>query len=53
MRYHQQYQREMKGMAGSATAAEGTLTRDYVDQCGQVCDQRTFWENGPLPWSVM
>ncbi|XP_006778813.1 PREDICTED: nebulin-related-anchoring protein [Myotis davidii] len=35
VRYHQQYQREMKGMAGSATAAEGTLTRDYVDQCGQ------------------
>ncbi|XP_036191835.1 nebulin-related-anchoring protein isoform X7 [Myotis myotis] len=35
VRYHQQYQREMKGMAGSATAAEGTLTKDYVDQCGQ------------------
>ncbi|XP_059517442.1 nebulin-related-anchoring protein isoform X4 [Myotis daubentonii] len=35
VRYHQQYQREMKGMAGSATAAEGTLARDYVDQCGQ------------------
>uniref|UniRef100_G1P101 Nebulin related anchoring protein n=1 Tax=Myotis lucifugus TaxID=59463 RepID=G1P101_MYOLU len=35
VRYHQQYQREMKGMASSATAAEGTLTRDYVDQCGQ------------------
>lgn len=47
VRYHQQYQREMKGMAGSATAAEGTLTRDYVDQCGQVCDKMTFWENGP------
>ncbi|XP_036294983.1 nebulin-related-anchoring protein isoform X12 [Pipistrellus kuhlii] len=35
VRYHQQYQREMKGMAGSAMAAEGTLARDYVDQCGQ------------------
>ncbi|XP_070288342.1 nebulin-related-anchoring protein isoform X5 [Myotis yumanensis] len=35
VRYHQQYQREMKGMAGSAMAAEGTLTKDYVDQCGQ------------------
>ncbi|XP_045047452.2 nebulin-related-anchoring protein isoform X6 [Desmodus rotundus] len=30
VRYHQQYQREMKGMAGSATGAEGTQ-----DQYGQ------------------
>ncbi|XP_066211319.1 nebulin-related-anchoring protein isoform X2 [Saccopteryx leptura] len=35
VRYHQQYQREMKGMAGSAPGAEGTLTKDCVDQCGQ------------------
>ncbi|KAF6110373.1 nebulin related anchoring protein [Phyllostomus discolor] len=35
VRYHQQYQREMKGMAGSATGAEGTLTKDYTDQYGQ------------------
>lgn len=42
VRYHQQYQREMKGMAGSAMTAEGTLARDYVDQCGQVCDKMTF-----------
>ncbi|KAM5323089.1 nebulin-related-anchoring protein isoform 6-T6 [Glossophaga mutica] len=35
VRYHQQYEREMKGMAGSAAGAEGTLTKDYVNQYGQ------------------
>ncbi|KAK2099022.1 hypothetical protein P7K49_024473 [Saguinus oedipus] len=35
VRYHQQYQKEMRGMAGSATGAEGTLTRECVDQYGQ------------------
>lgn len=41
VRYHQQYQREIKGMAGPATGAEGTLTKEYVDQYGQVCDKMT------------
>ncbi|XP_073650059.1 nebulin-related-anchoring protein isoform X2 [Tursiops truncatus] len=31
VRYHQQYQGETKGVAG----AEGTLTKEYVDQYGQ------------------
>ncbi|XP_036988749.2 nebulin-related-anchoring protein isoform X4 [Artibeus jamaicensis] len=35
VRYHQQYQREMKGRAGSAAGAEGTLMKDYTDQYGQ------------------
>ncbi|XP_028336890.1 nebulin-related-anchoring protein isoform X5 [Physeter macrocephalus] len=35
VRYHQQYQRETKGMAGPAAGAEGTLTKEYVDQYGQ------------------
>ncbi|XP_036919786.1 nebulin-related-anchoring protein isoform X5 [Sturnira hondurensis] len=35
VRYHQQYQREMRGRAGSAAGAEGTLTKDYMDQYGQ------------------
>ncbi|XP_045709716.1 nebulin-related-anchoring protein isoform X3 [Phyllostomus hastatus] len=35
VRYHEQYQREMKGMAGSAAGAEGTLTKDYTNQYGQ------------------
>lgn len=44
VRYHQQYQREMKGMAGPATGAEGTVTKEYVDQYGQVCDEMTSWD---------
>ncbi|KAM7074172.1 nebulin-related-anchoring protein isoform 6-T6 [Molossus nigricans] len=35
VRYHQQYHREVKGMAGSAAAAEGTWTKDSAGQCGQ------------------
>ncbi|XP_019502114.1 PREDICTED: nebulin-related-anchoring protein [Hipposideros armiger] len=35
VRYHQQYEREIKGMAGPAAGAEGTLTKEYVDQYGQ------------------
>ncbi|KAM9051393.1 nebulin-related-anchoring protein [Megaptera novaeangliae] len=35
VRYHQQYQRETKGTAGPAAGAEGTLTKEYVDQYGQ------------------
>ncbi|XP_052516684.1 nebulin-related-anchoring protein isoform X6 [Budorcas taxicolor] len=35
VRYHQQYQREMKGMAGPAAGAEGPLPKDYMDQYGQ------------------
>ncbi|XP_017393940.1 nebulin-related-anchoring protein isoform X7 [Cebus imitator] len=35
VRYHQQYQKEIRGMAGSATGAEGTLARECVDQYGQ------------------
>lgn len=41
VRYHQQYHREMKGMAGPATGAEGTLTKEYVDQYSQVGDNMT------------
>nr|XP_058910805.1 nebulin-related-anchoring protein isoform X7 [Kogia breviceps] len=35
VRYHQQYQRETKGTAGPAAGAEGTLTKEYMDQYGQ------------------
>ncbi|XP_067565443.1 nebulin-related-anchoring protein isoform X1 [Pseudorca crassidens] len=35
VRYHQQYQGETKGMAGPVAGAEGTLTKEYVDQYGQ------------------
>ncbi|XP_057590930.1 nebulin-related-anchoring protein isoform X5 [Hippopotamus amphibius kiboko] len=35
VRYHQQHQREMKGMTGPAAGAEGTSTKEYVDQYGQ------------------
>ncbi|XP_068404702.1 nebulin-related-anchoring protein [Eschrichtius robustus] len=35
VKYHQQYQRETKGTAGPAAGAEGTLTKEYVDQYGQ------------------
>ncbi|XP_062958084.1 nebulin-related-anchoring protein isoform X4 [Cynocephalus volans] len=35
VRYHQQYQKGMKGMAGPANGAEGTLTKECVDQYGQ------------------
>eukprot|EP00069_Balaena_mysticetus_P021133 bmy_03047T0 len=35
VRYHQQYQREMKETAGPAAGAEGTLTKEDVDQYGQ------------------
>uniref|UniRef100_A0A8C6IJJ7 Nebulin-related-anchoring protein n=1 Tax=Mus spicilegus TaxID=10103 RepID=A0A8C6IJJ7_MUSSI len=42
VRYHQQYHREMKGMA-SPVGAEGGMTKDSVDRCGQVyseeCDE--------------
>lgn len=34
----------MKGMAGPATGAEGTVTKEYVDQYGQVCDEMTSWD---------
>lgn len=44
VRYHQQYQREMKGMAGPATGAEGAMMKEYVDQYGQVCDKMTSWD---------
>ena len=36
MRYHQQYQREMKGKA-SSVGAEGGVTKECADQYGQVC----------------
>ncbi|XP_032137564.1 nebulin-related-anchoring protein isoform X9 [Sapajus apella] len=35
VRYHQQYQKEIRGMAGSAPGAEGTLAKECVDQYGQ------------------
>ncbi|CAO2585902.1 Nebulin-related-anchoring protein [Lemmus lemmus] len=42
VRYHQQYQREMKGKA-SSVGAEGGMTKECVDQYGQVyseeCDE--------------
>ncbi|EGW11917.1 Nebulin-related-anchoring protein [Cricetulus griseus] len=42
VRYHQQYQREMKGKAGSV-GAEGRVTKECADQYGQVyseeCDE--------------
>ncbi|XP_028629301.1 nebulin-related-anchoring protein [Grammomys surdaster] len=42
VRYHQQYHREMKGVA-SPVGAEGMMTKDSVDRCGQVyseeCDE--------------
>ncbi|XP_021073935.1 nebulin-related-anchoring protein [Mus pahari] len=42
VRYHQQYHREMKGVA-SPVGAEGGMTKDSVDRCGQVyseeCDE--------------
>lgn len=44
VRYHQQYHREMKGMAGSAAGAEGTLMKEYVDQYSQVGDNMTSWD---------
>ncbi|XP_054975530.1 nebulin-related-anchoring protein isoform X2 [Sorex araneus] len=35
VRYHQQYQREMKGMVGPALGAEGTLTKECMALSGQ------------------
>lgn len=31
-------------MAGPVAGAEGTLTKEYVDQYGQVCDKMTSCE---------
>jgi hypothetical protein len=47
VRYHQQYHREMKGMA-SPVGAEGGMTKDSVDRCGQVHDTSQSWSS-PRP----
>ncbi|XP_036048613.1 nebulin-related-anchoring protein isoform X1 [Onychomys torridus] len=43
VRYHQQYQKEMKGLASSVGGAEGKMAKECVDQYGQAyseeCDE--------------
>ncbi|XP_008828431.1 nebulin-related-anchoring protein isoform X2 [Nannospalax galili] len=43
VKYHQQYEREMKGVAGPVVGADSITTKECVDQCGQgysECDER-------------
>ncbi|XP_045047450.2 nebulin-related-anchoring protein isoform X5 [Desmodus rotundus] len=47
VRYHQQYQREMKGMAGSATGAEGT--QDQYGQQGYLEEYAEHRGKGSFP----
>ncbi|XP_029328186.1 nebulin-related-anchoring protein isoform X3 [Mus caroli] len=52
VRYHQQYHREMKGMA-SPVGAEGGMTKDSVDRCGQVYSEECDGPRGKGSFPAM
>uniref|UniRef100_A0ABK0LR35 Nebulin-related anchoring protein n=1 Tax=Rattus norvegicus TaxID=10116 RepID=A0ABK0LR35_RAT len=52
VRYHQQYHREMKGVA-SPVGAEGTMTKDSIDRCGQTYSEECEEHRGKGSFPAM
>ncbi|XP_006880228.1 PREDICTED: nebulin-related-anchoring protein [Elephantulus edwardii] len=53
VKYHQQYQKEMKGVAGPAVGAAGTMTKEYVDQYGQGYSEESEEHRGKGSFPAM
>ncbi|XP_055976633.1 nebulin-related-anchoring protein isoform X3 [Sorex fumeus] len=53
VRYHQQYQREMKGMVGPAVGAEGTLTKECATLSGQGYSEESEEQRGKGSFPAM